>query len=108
MNNEMSNQAGTSTTYMYGGESSCIKSRVFPRPLIGHINKSEGPLYSDNELLSNQYQGLSHPSLGASLFGSGHFSEFSTPINMATSTLVLHDLHQSQVSYKFLKEFTQL
>ena len=103
MNNEISNQAGTSTTYMYGGESSCIKSSVSPRPLIGHINKSEGPLYSDNGLLSNLHQGLSNQSLGASVFGSGsgHFSEFSTPINMATSTLVLHDLHHSQVSSKF-------
>lgn len=102
MSNIFTTQPSTSAVSI-GVDQTCGTKSTVHRGL----SKKEGPLHNEKGFLYDLQQGISNQSLGASVFGSGHYIETHadpsvptelTAADMSLSTLYLHELHHRQVS----------
>ncbi|XP_066584747.1 autophagy-related protein 9A isoform X2 [Prorops nasuta] len=104
-------QPGTSSVSMLNDNTMGIKSECLPHAVRRGLSRTEGPLHNERGFLHGLQQGVSHQSLGASVFGSGNelTTELSVPIeltaaDMCLSTLYLHELHHKQVRRRGYQE----
>lgn len=98
------NQPSTSSASVVIDESLNVKSNIFPHAIRRGLNKTEGPIYNEKGFLYGLQQGMSHQSLGTSVFESIQqlSAELSAPVELSAadislSALYLHELHHRQV-----------